>query len=49
MLFEIPFSVQQRYCDEGHAEIGRRTQRITGEHAESAAIGGDRLFQADLH
>ena len=35
--------------DEGNTEIRRRAQRIAGEHTESAAIRGDRLFQADLH
>ena len=41
--------MQQRDADDGHREVGRRAQRIAGEHAETAAIRGDRLVERDLH
>ena len=49
VLLEVALPVQQRDGDQRHAEVGRRPQRVAGEHAESTAVGGDRLLQADLH
>ena len=49
VLLEVALPVQQRDGDERDAEVGGRAQRITSEHAEPPAVGGDRLLQADLH
>ena len=46
MLLEVAFAMEQRDADDRHGEIGRRSQRVTGEHAKAAAVGGDRLDRA---
>ena len=40
VLLEITVAMHERDCDQGSAGVGCRTQRIAGEHAETARVGG---------
>jgi hypothetical protein len=49
VLLEVALPVQQRDRDDGDRQVGGGAEGISGEHAESATIGGDGLLEADLH
>ncbi|MDP1847730.1 MAG: selenocysteine-specific translation elongation factor [Solirubrobacteraceae bacterium] len=49
VLAEIALAVYQRHGDHRHLAIGGRADRVAGEYAQAAAVGRNRLVQADLH
>jgi hypothetical protein len=49
MLREVAAAVSEGDAHHPHAEIGRGAERIAGEDAEAAAVGGHGLLEADLH
>ena len=48
-LREVAVPVHERDGDHGQLEVGRGAKGVARENAESAAVGGDRLLEADLH
>ena len=48
-LAEVAVAVQQADADHRHAEVGRRLEVITGEHAEAARVVRQRLGDPELH
>ena len=47
-LTEVALGVEQADGDHGHTEVARRLQMVAGEHAEAAAVLGQRLAQPEL-
>jgi hypothetical protein len=49
LLGEVALAVGEGDGHDREAQVGRGAERVAGEHAEPAAIGGDSLLEADLH
>ena len=49
MLLEIAFAVQQGEGDQGNSQVRRGTQRVAGQHAQAAGVGGHGGVNGDLH
>jgi hypothetical protein len=40
VLLEVSLAVGQRKGHQRHAQVGSRAQRIAGQHAQAARVGG---------
>jgi hypothetical protein len=48
-LVKMPVAVEQTDRDHQQSEVGRAAQGIAGQHAQASRIGGDSVFQRQLH
>src|SRR5690606_19216301 len=49
LLAKIALPAHERHGDHRYLEIGRRAQRVAGQHAEAAAVRRDGGLERDLH
>ena len=49
VLLKVALAMSQRKCHQGNSLVGGGTQRIAGENAKTARIGGHTWIDRDLH
>ena len=49
MLLEVSLAVQQREGDQGNAQVGGGAQRVAGQHAQAARVGGHGRIDGNFH
>jgi hypothetical protein len=49
LLAEVAVSVPERQPDEGQVQVGSRAQEVARQHAQPAAVGGQRRVEGHLH